>query len=122
MIEHKTLKASDRAASDRVPGHTTANDAKRVRVAPQKRDLIYPQMKRSFNDILRSLPVDDFDRETLELDRGALVERSEQVRQTMMLTGGLYDLRKYVRLKAKIAVINWMLSSEVADLIEASLG
>jgi hypothetical protein len=142
MTQHKTSKAGDGATTDRLPGSeitdkideqdlsefsqrvilgATANDAKRIRTAQQEDDLIDAQMNRSFNDILRSLPIDDFDRESLELDRGYLAKRCERARRVVAFTGALSDLRKYARLKAKIAVIDLLLSSEMARLIEASL-
>jgi hypothetical protein len=106
--------------SERVNSDTRASVAKRIRKARLKDDLIRAQVNRTFNDFLRSLPVDDFNRETLELDRGHLVERCERAKTSMRFTQALSDVRKYVRLKARIAVIDLMLSSEVAVLIEAS--
>jgi hypothetical protein len=105
---------------ERVTSDTRASVAKRIRKARRKDDLIRAQVNRTFNDYLRALPVDDFNRETLELDRGHLVERSERAKTSMKFTKELRDVRKYVRLKAKIAVIDLILSSEVAVLIEAS--
>jgi hypothetical protein len=106
--------------SERVTSDTRASVAKRIRKARRKDDLIRAQVNRTFKDYLRALPVDDFNRETLELDRSHLVQRCERAKTSMRFTKALADVRKYVRLKAKIAVIDLVLSSEVAVLIEAS--
>jgi len=139
MTAH-TLKASGRTAN-RLPGReatgieeldlsefsgrvtqgATAKDANRIHAAQQEDDLIYTYTNRSLKDILKSLPTNDFDRETLEYDRGYLAKRCEQARTLMIFTKELSDVRKYVRLKAKVTVIDLILSSEVAALIEASL-
>jgi hypothetical protein len=140
MTDSKTLKAGDRTVpyrghetidkikeadlsefSTRITQDATVNDANRIRSALQEDDLIWAQTNRSFKDILRLLPIEDFDRETLELDRGYLTKRCERAKTLMMFTNELSDVRKYVRLKAKIAVIDLILSAEVGNLIDASL-
>jgi hypothetical protein len=140
MISNRLSKPSDAAAADRSPGPenttevcdlsefsqrvsqgATANDAKRIFTAEQEDDLVDAQMNRSFKAILKSLPIDDFDREYLELVRDYLVKRCERARKAVAFTEALSDVRQLARLQAKIAMIDVLLSSEVTGLIERSL-
>jgi hypothetical protein len=107
--------------SQRVSQGATAHDARRVRTAQYEDNLVDAQMKRSVKQMLKSLPLDDFDREGLEFEREYLAKRCERVKRVVSFTEALPDIRKYARVLAKIAVIDVLLSSEVTGLIERSL-
>jgi hypothetical protein len=104
--------------SGRVTQGATKAEIRKIRWAMEDDDLYNATFNKSFKAILRSLPTDDLGRECMQDDRIYLSKRCDRMRKVFAFTNEPSDLRKYIRLKAKLAVIDVVTSPEVQAAIQ----
>jgi hypothetical protein len=102
-------------------GANAVDVLQRIRWAQEDDDLSLATHNISFKKIVGSLPETDLDRECLQDGRDYLAKRCERARRIAAFTEESSDLKKYVRLKAKVLVIDLVLSAEIQKAIRASL-